>query len=190
MTSEPPGSGMHRTDVPILVRLVATGFFVGYVPWASGTFGSIAGIVLYLIPGANDPGILLAMIIVGLVAGTAAAHRVAVAEGNRLSRTAEVTKALFQAGATHAPDPSIVVIDEIVGMWVALLWLPKTVLAIALAFVLFRLLDILKPEPARLMERLPYGFGIMLDDVVSAIYANLSAHAILYVLAFIIHGVS
>ena len=189
MDSEPPGDSDRRADVPFLIRLVATGLFVGYIPWASGTFGSLVGVLVYCIPGAEVPGVLVALIIAGLIVGTVAAHQVAIAEGNRLSRTAELTKGLFQSGSMHAADPSIVVIDEIVGMWISLLWLPKTILAVALAFVLFRILDVLKPEPARMMERLPYGFGIMLDDVISAIYANLAAHTILYSITVTTHGI-
>ncbi len=187
MTSELPDNGDRRSDVPFLTRLVATGLFVGYIPWASGTFGSLVGVAAYLIPGANDPPVLAAMIIAGFVLGTAAAHRVARAEGNRLSTTAGITKELFQPGATHAADPSIVVIDEIVGMWISLLWLPKTLPAILLAFILFRVMDIIKPEPARLMERLPYGLGIMLDDVIAGIYANLATHTILFILTVTLH---
>ncbi len=189
MTSEPQGSPDRGSRLPFLIRLIATGLFVGYVPWASGTFGSLLGVLIFLIPGAENPSLLVAMILAGLIVGTPAAHRVALAEGHRLTRTAEITKQMFQPGAAHGADPSIVVIDEIVGMWIALLWLPKTLVAIALAFVLFRLLDVLKPEPARMMERLPYGFGIMLDDVVSAIYANLATHVLLYILTVTTHGI-
>jgi phosphatidylglycerophosphatase A len=188
MTSDQPDSGNRRTEVPFLTRLVATGLFVGYIPWASGTFGSLVGVLFYLIPGADDPPVLVAMILAGMVVGTTAAYRVAKAEGNRLAGTAEITKRLFQPGSTHSADPSIVVIDEIVGMWISLLWLPKTVIAIALAFVLFRIMDVLKPEPAQMMERLPYGFGIMLDDVIAGIYANLASHTILYILTITIHS--
>jgi phosphatidylglycerophosphatase A len=72
------------------------------------------------------------------------------------------------------------VIDEIVGMWISLLWMPKTVIAVAVAFILFRVMDVLKPEPARTVEKLPGGWGIMLDDVVAGLYANIAAHAFLF----------
>lgn len=186
MNAELPSNG--RPQVSLLTRLVATGLFAGYIPWAPGTFGSLVGVLAYLIPGAERPGILLPMIMVGFAAGTIAAGKVAAVEGNRLSRSAEIAKGYFQGGAQHAVDPSMVVIDEIVGMWIALLWLPKTALAISLAFVAFRVLDILKPEPAQMMERIPHGFGIMLDDVIAGIYANLTANAFYYLITLIVHG--
>jgi phosphatidylglycerophosphatase A len=70
-------------------------------------------------------------------------------------------------------DPGIVVVDEVVGQWVSLLLLPLTPVTVALGFLLFRLLDVVKPWPARDFERLPGGWGIMADDVMAGIYANL-----------------
>jgi phosphatidylglycerophosphatase A len=70
-------------------------------------------------------------------------------------------------------DPGVVVVDEIVGMWVSLLFLPLTPFTALSAFLLFRGMDIVKPYPARQLERLPGGWGIMADDVMAGIYANL-----------------
>ena len=70
-------------------------------------------------------------------------------------------------------DPQIVVIDEIVGMWVSLLFLPKTVWISILAFIFFRVYDTVKPPPARRCEEFKNGWGIMLDDVAAGVYANL-----------------
>jgi phosphatidylglycerophosphatase A len=70
-------------------------------------------------------------------------------------------------------DPGIVVVDEIVGMWVTLLFLPFTPMTAALGFLLFRAMDIVKPYPARELEGLRAGWGIMADDVMAGIYANL-----------------
>jgi phosphatidylglycerophosphatase A len=189
MNVERPNSSNTPPRVSFLTRLIATGLFSGYIPWAPGTFGSLVGILAYLIPGAEQPGVLLPMIIIGFAVGTVAAGKIAAVEGNLLSRSAEYAKGLFQPGATHAPDPSIVVIDEVVGMWIALLWLPKSLITIALAFVAFRVLDILKPEPAQMMERLPHGLGIMLDDVIAGIYANLTTNVLYYILTLTVHGV-
>jgi len=189
MTSESPHKHEPSPDVSFLTRLIGTGFFVGYIPWASGTFGSLVGILVYLLPGASEPAVLFAIIIAGLVLGTPAAARIAESEGHRLTGTAEFTKRMFQPGHAPVPDPSIVVIDEMVGTWISLVWLPKSLLAVALAFVLFRVMDILKPEPARMMERIPYGLGIMLDDVIAGLYANLAAHVILYILTVTTHSV-
>jgi len=70
-------------------------------------------------------------------------------------------------------DAGVVVVDEVVGQWVSLLLLPLTPMTVVLGFLLFRLLDVLKPWPARDFERLPGGWGIMADDVMAGIYANL-----------------
>ncbi len=180
-------SDRNTPRVPFLARLIATGMFAGYIPWAPGTWGSAVGILFYCIPGAEYA--LIPMILVGLVAGTLSAGMIAAAEGHRLTRLAELTKSIFQPGTHNVADPSIVVIDEVVGMWISLLWLPKAVLPVILAFLFFRIFDIMKPEPARTVERIPNGVGIMLDDVIAGIYANLSTHVVYYLLQQIIHGI-
>ncbi|OLD77060.1 MAG: hypothetical protein AUI33_04460, partial [Ignavibacteria bacterium 13_1_40CM_2_61_4] len=76
-------------------------------------------------------------------------------------------------------DPPVVVIDEVVGMWISLLLLPKTVWAVSLSFLFFRAFDILKPPPARRLERYRHGWGVMLDDVAAAVYANVAARLVL-----------
>ena len=65
-------------------------------------------------------------------------------------------------------------IDEVVGMLIALLFVPKTTFFLIAAFILFRIFDIAKPFPARRMERLHGGWGIVLDDVIAGVYANLA----------------
>lgn len=177
--SESPGG----VRVPFAVRLIATGLWTGYIPWASGTFGSLAGLLLALIPGALSPGVLPVLIAAGFGLGVYTAGRIAEAEGHTLTRSAAVTKALFQPEGHAHPDPSIVVIDEIVGMWLSLAWISPGVLAFGTAFVFFRLFDVLKPEPARSLERLPGGWGIMLDDVVAGLYANAATRIVLFLLS-------
>lgn len=161
-----------ETSIPFFPRLIATGLFTGYVPWASGTAGSLAGILIYLIPGVEQPGILLPLTAAIFGAGVWSSRIVADIEGHRLTASAALAKKTFQPGQHFTADPSIVVIDEIVGVWVSLALLPKTVPAVLTAFVVFRVLDILKPEPARRCERLPNGWGIMLDDVIAGLYTN------------------
>lgn len=169
---------------PFLARFIATGAFSGYSPWASGTVGTLLGLAVILLPGADSAPILGLLILGGLLAGVWASAQVAAAVGHRLTAVASALKTRFQPGEETHPDPSIVVIDEIVGMWIALFLLPKTVIAYALAFVLFRLFDVLKPQPAKALERLPGGWGIMLDDVVAGVYANLGTHLLLLLLPF------
>jgi phosphatidylglycerophosphatase A len=77
------------------------------------------------------------------------------------------------------------VIDEMVGMWISLLLLPKTVPVVLGAFVLFRILDTLKPQPARVLQRKSGGIAIMMDDVVSAVYTNLMVRLVIFVLSIV-----
>jgi phosphatidylglycerophosphatase A len=173
-------SGRGADPAPsFLTLLIATGAFSGYSPWASGTVGTLVGLAIAVIPGAESAPILASMILAGFIAGALTAQKVARAVGHQLTPVASRLKSRLQPGTDPHPDPSIVVIDEIVGIWIALLLLPKTVLAYALAFVLFRIFDVLKPEPARALERLPGGWGIMLDDVVAGAYANIGARIVL-----------
>ncbi|MDD5302958.1 MAG: phosphatidylglycerophosphatase A [Elusimicrobia bacterium] len=78
---------------------------------------------------------------------------------------------------TH--DDSRIVLDEIVGFWVAAAWLPRTWTAALLAFVLFRFFDSVKLPPYKWLERLPSGLGVVMDDVGAGIVANLLARLIL-----------
>lgn len=176
--------------VPFAVRFIATGFYSGYIPWASGTFGSLVGLLLFLIPGAYGVtgAILPVLLVLGFGVGVYTAGRVAEAEGNRLSRSATLAKAMFQPGSHAQPDPSIVVIDEIVGMWISLAGVGTGPVPFITAFILFRLFDVLKPEPARSLERLPGGWGIMLDDVVAGVYANVGTQVVLYLWRLFVNG--
>jgi len=135
-----------------------TGLFSGYAPIAPGTAGSLVGLVIALIPGILEPEIIIPLTLVTFALG--------VYFSNRFSTATD-------------PDPSFVVIDEVVGMWIALFLLPFTPLALFLSFIVFRLLDIVKPFPARRLEHLPGGWGIMTVDVVAAIYANVIVRIIL-----------
>ncbi len=139
--------------IDFLARVVATAFGSGYSPFAPGTAGSAVGLLLF-IPLARFrwPWQVAACAVVFLV-GVAAAGRV--------------------AALLKVEDPGLVVVDEVAGQWITLTALPFTP-AVALAgFVLFRLMDVLKPWPARDLERLHGGWGIMADDVMAGIYAHL-----------------
>ena len=134
--------------------LVATCGHVGYAPVAPGTFGSAVGLALFwAVRSGGSPALATAIIAALLVAGTWSAS---VAER--------------QLGA---PDPGPVVIDEVAGMLITLAFVPVNAAGGVLGFFLFRLLDIVKPWPARRFERLPGGFGVMADDVMAAVYGNL-----------------
>ena len=141
-------------------RLIAcTGLGVGYAPLAPGTVGSLLGLALFAL--------------LHLAAGPPAA----------LVGTLVVTALGFwSAGAGErrfgVRDPGQVVIDEIAGQMLALLLLPFTAGVVAAGFLLFRLFDILKPFPVRRLEALPGASGIMADDLMAGLYANLILQAL------------
>lgn len=144
-----------------LALLTATGLGSGYSPVAPGTAGSIVGVLLFLPLAGLDWRAQLGAIAAVTLAGTLAASRVAARLGKK--------------------DPGLVVVDEVAGQWVALLALPFTPLTAALGFLLFRVMDIVKPWPARDLERLPGGLGIVADDLAAGVYANLALRVALAV---------
>ena len=134
--------------------LLATWFGVGLLPKAPGTWGSLAALpfawVIAMLAGA--PGLLLAALLVFLL-GCWAAGTV--------------------ARAGDVQDPGAIVIDEVAGQWLVLAAAPRDLLAYAAGFILFRIADIAKPWPASWADRKVHGgFGIMLDDVLAALYAG------------------
>ncbi len=138
-------------------KLVATGLGSGYSPFAPGTAGSLVGLALFLpLAGRAWPTQLAAVVAVTLL-GTLAAARVARLLGRK--------------------DPGLVVVDEVAGQWITFVALPFTPVTALVGFLLFRVMDIFKPWPARDLERLPGGVGIMADDVAAGIYAHLLLRA-------------
>jgi phosphatidylglycerophosphatase A len=145
---------MAQRATDLLARVLATAFGSGYAPLAPGTAGSAVGLLLFW-PMASLawPWQLAACVLVFFVG---------VAAGGRVARNLGVE------------DPGLVVIDEVAGQWITLTALPFTP-AVALAgFLLFRLMDVVKPWPARDLERLPGGWGIMADDAAAGLYAQLA----------------
>lgn len=123
---------------------------------ASGTFGSAAALVLFgcaVQAGLETPGLVLGAILLTAVGVWASDH----------------AERIFQRR-----DDGRIVIDEFAGMWVSLLLLPTSLEVALTGFVLFRLFDVLKPPPARGMESLRGGLGVMADDIVAALYANVA----------------
>ena len=137
-----------------LYRLLATGGYTGYSPIAPGTCGSVVILCVYWLLPSFSPGILGSIIVLMFVLG--------------------VWSATWMENECGEHDPSVVVIDEMVGMLVAVFLLPKRFVLMGAAFLLFRLLDVIKPFPANRMERLSKGWGVMLDDVVAGLYANIT----------------
>jgi phosphatidylglycerophosphatase A len=82
----------------------------------------------------------------------------------------------------YGNDPSIVTIDELAGQWLALVALPEGILPVLLSLAFFRLFDIAKPGPVDAVQRLPGGWGIMVDDLLAGFFANLSVRIVLVIL--------
>ena len=134
--------------------LLATGFRVGNIRYAPGTWGSLLGLPLWLATAGFGSA--------GLVVTLTALVLIAVWVAGRAER------------ALGVKDAPCIVIDEVAGMMVGLAGIPVTAVNAVCAFAFFRVLDILKPFPARRIENgLPGGWGVVLDDVAAGIYCNL-----------------
>ena len=143
-----------------LIMLIATGCYSGYLPKAPGTWGSLAGLLLFLLLQPLDLLPYLTVVLVLFIAGTLAAGEAEKILDNR--------------------DPGVVVIDEIVGMLITMSGVPLTPLTLFLGFVLFRFFDIAKPFPVNFFDsRFHGGLGIMLDDVVAGLYSLVFLHILL-----------
>ena len=140
-----------------LSLFVASGCYIGLIPGAPGTYASVATtLVLYLVYRHSHrivPALHVSAVCLITAAGVLAAAEVA---RNRADK-----------------DPSVVVADEVAGQLLAFLLVPLGPLNLVLGTLLFRLFDIWKPFPIRRLERLPGGVGIMADDLLAGIYANL-----------------
>ncbi len=143
-------------------RLFATGFYSGYVPVAPGTAGTAAAMVpylaaCYLATGFGAPAWCLFLVLIFSVA-------------------------VYTSSAGEkawGPDPGPVVIDEFVGFYTTVAFLPLSPGAGVAGFFIFRVLDIAKPPPARASEKLPGGLGVVMDDVIAGVYGNLLLRAAL-----------
>ncbi len=146
---------------------LATWFGAGSLRPGPGTYGSVAAVALWLIGGSvlhhqtRVLGVATAIAVVLVTAlGIPAATRVAREAGRE--------------------DPGFIVVDEVAGQWLALLFVPPLWPNALLALILFRFFDILKPWPIRRFEALPEGTGIMADDLAAGVFALLAAHLILH----------
>ena len=148
-------SGTPKVNLILLRPLttcLATVFYIGYVPWIPGTFASVFGVGIALATGEN------AVISASLIA---------------LLFLSGVRAASVFENASGSKDDRRIVIDELVGMLAALWGIEVRAWTFLMSFLTFRMLDIWKPFPARRLEHVRGGWGIMLDDVVVGIYTNL-----------------
>lgn len=146
-----------------LAVFVATVGYCGYFPFAPGTAGSAAGLVFYLLvwwTGSSivEVGLIAALFAVGVWAGTTAER--------------------YFGGV----DPGPIVLDEVVGMLITLAFIPVGWSGALAGFFLFRIYDIIKPYPAGRLEALHGGLGVMADDAMAAVYANLSLRLTMWLL--------
>ena len=133
---------------------VATCGYLGYAPIAPGTFGSAAGLALFFAVRASGSTAvelipIVALFAIGIWIGTVAEHHFG------------------------GIDPAPIVLDEVVGMLITLALLPVSGIGAFVGFLVFRVLDVVKPWPSARFEKLPGGLGVMADDGMAAIYGNL-----------------
>jgi phosphatidylglycerophosphatase A len=161
----PAVAGASRPSAPLWATLVATFFGAGRLKPGPGTWGSIATVIVWALissripPGARTWATIAAIVLVTLIG---------------------IPAATLVERASGVKDPQFVVIDEVAGQLVALIAVPldwKTFLA---GLILFRVFDILKPPPIRLLERLPEGAGIVVDDLGAGLYALAVMHLLLH----------
>jgi phosphatidylglycerophosphatase A len=139
--------------------VLATGFGVGYSPVAPGTLGTLIAIPVYYFLSAI-PSPIYEITLIGFFFLSV-----------WISENAEI---FF-----GKKDDQRIVIDEMMGFLITMLWVPKTILFVTIGFFLFRLFDILKPFPIRRLERgLKGGFGVVLDDVIAGVYVNIILHLV------------
>jgi len=155
-----------------LRKAIVTGLGTGYLPVAPGTWGSAAVCGIFLAVSLLGPG--------GEVGVTGAMLTVALSASAGCVALGRWTEEHF-----GRKDPTQCTADEWAGQAIALCAMPAghsvagRLIVTAVAFVAFRALDIVKPPPARRLERLPHGWGVLLDDLVAGMYANAAAQIVL-----------
>jgi phosphatidylglycerophosphatase A len=145
-----------------LAVFIATCAYVGYAPLAPGTFGSAAGLAVFAaIRTSGSPSIEIAAVVGLFAVGVWSAH---------------LAERYF-----GGVDPGPIVMDEVVGMLITLALLPVTFTGAVVGFLIFRLFDVVKPWPSARFERLHGGLGVMADDAMAAVYANLVLRGLIWV---------
>ena len=143
--------------------LLATGFGSGYSPVGPGTAGTVVGVVLYLLLKDLSPFVYGITVVTFIFCASWVSTEAAIDLGTK--------------------DPQRVVIDEIAGYLVTMAFVPFSWKAVLIGFVLFRIFDITKPFPARWIERhAPAGWGIVGDDVMAGVYANIGLQILFHIL--------
>jgi phosphatidylglycerophosphatase A len=135
--------------------IIATFFGVGKIPFAPGTWASLAAVPCFyplMAYPLHHIAVLVGIYFLGVYTST------------QLERSMGVK------------DPTCAVIDEVLGMGISMVWIPRSWPFLLMAIILFRIFDIWKPFPIKKTEKLPVGWGIMTDDLLAGIYANIWVH--------------
>ena len=147
-----------------IYKLTATALGSGYSPFAPGTAGAIVGcLALWLLEKYNlistttTPFLFISLIIVTTLMGIIATDKLEEEWGK---------------------DPSKVVLDEVIGMWITMMFVPLTFLNVLIGFILFRFFDIAKPLGIRKLESLKGGVGVMADDILAGIFSLICVQAL------------
>lgn len=143
-----------------LSKIISTTFGIGYCPIAPGTAGSLFAILIYWFLPEINVLIFLSFIIFLFIIGV-------------FTATITEKESIKRLGSDKGHDPSIIVIDEVIGELIAVFTIPKTISFFIAAFILFRLFDIVKPFPINASQMIPDGWGIMIDDVIAGMYTNI-----------------
>ncbi len=155
-----------RNDLDRFIRAFVTGVGVGYLPLAPGTWASLATLlpvvaVHWLFP-LHETIVLGSLVALLTVPAMVFSTRFSRSEGD--------------------PDPSKIVIDEILGQMLCFLFVPVSAVSLGAGFFLFRFFDILKPFPVRNSEKLPGGMGIVCDDLIAGLYAGLCLKILIWLI--------
>ena len=156
----------ENVKIDFFTEFIASAAYTGFAPKASGTAGSAFAVVFLFISGFYSPVILFTLSFIFFFTGI-------VVSGRMMQR--------------YGDDPSVVVIDEVVGQWVSLgiisIFSPLVSVQIAvISFLTFRFFDIFKISPSGYFDRLKSGFGIMMDDVIAGIYSGSASVMILFIM--------
>ncbi len=168
--------------VPLWAIIIGSGLFSGYLPFAQGTFGSLVGFLIFLIPGFSNTSVLLICIVVFFAVGV---------------YVSEIMQ------KRYGDDPPEVVIDEITGQWFTYLvgylifhlfftaksFDPQALLVTKalfgfVGFIIFRIFDIVKLQPAAYFNEQKNGYGIMMDDIFAGLYAGIISPVITHFIWF------
>lgn len=145
-----------------LIKLTTSFFYLGHSPFAPGTLGSLAGLLIYFVVKDKLPIYIFSLLFIFIL-------------GIMFSTEAEKIY--------KRKDAKMIVVDEVCGMMLSLFLVPYNFWLVWFGFILFRFFDIVKPPPAKRIEKFSGSFGVMFDDIIAAIYTNF----ILQITAYICH---